>query len=51
MSARTVTKLFENERGVLIFETRNIWRKRKSYRTIKIPRHVFERVLRRYTVA
>ena len=49
LSARTVTKLFENEPGTIVYEVRNSRRKRASYRTIKIPRHVYERVLRRYT--
>jgi transcriptional regulator GlxA family with amidase domain len=50
LSERTVTKLFENEKGVLIYEVPRL-RKRKSYRTIRIPRHVYERVLRRISVA
>ncbi len=49
LSERTVTKIFENERGVLIYEVPRL-RKRKSYRTIRIPRHVYERVIRRWTV-
>ncbi len=50
LSARTITKLFENERGTIVYEVPNARRKRASYRTIKIPRHVYERVMRRYTV-
>lgn len=49
LSARTVTKLFENERGVIVYETPGLRRKRASYRTIRIPRHVYDRVMRRYT--
>jgi len=49
-SERTVTKLFEKEPGVLIYEVQRR-RKRASYRTIRIPRRVYERVIRRYTVA
>ena len=49
-SERTVTELFEKEPGVLIFEVKRP-RKRASYRTIRIPRHVYARVIRRYTVA
>jgi AraC-like DNA-binding protein len=49
LSERTVTKMFENEKGVLIYEVPRL-RKRASYRTIRIPRHVYERVLRRWTV-
>ena len=50
LSARVVTKLFENERGTLIYAFPNPRRKRASYRTICIPRHVYERVMRRLTV-
>jgi transcriptional regulator GlxA family with amidase domain len=50
LSARTVTKLFERERGVIVYEFPNPWRKRKSYRTVRIPRHVYERVMRRLSV-
>jgi hypothetical protein len=50
LSARVVTKLFENERGVIVYEVPNPRRKRASYRTIKIPRHVYERVVRRLSV-
>ncbi len=49
LSARAITKLFENERGVIVYETPRFRRKRASYRTIRIPRHVYERVMRRYT--
>ena len=49
LSARKITKLFEGERGVIVYEAPNARRKRASYRTIKIPRQVYERVLRRYT--
>ncbi len=48
-SERTVTKMFENEKGVLIYEVPRL-RKRASYRTIRIPRHVYERVIRRISV-
>jgi hypothetical protein len=48
-SERTVIKMFENEKGVLIYEVPRL-RKRKSYRTIRIPRHVYERVIRRWSV-
>jgi len=48
-SERTVTAMFENEPGVLIYEVKRP-RKRASYRTIRIPRHVYARVIRRYTV-
>ena len=48
-SERTVIKMFENEKGVIIYEVPRL-RKRASYRTIRIPRHVYERVLRRLSV-
>jgi hypothetical protein len=48
-SERTITEMFENEKGVLIYEVPRL-RKRKSYRTIRIPRHVYERVIRRISV-
>ena len=50
LSARVIAKLFENERGVLIYERPNPRRKRAGYRTIRIPRHVYERVMRRLSV-
>jgi transcriptional regulator GlxA family with amidase domain len=50
LSARTITKLFENEHGVIVYEVQNPRRKRASYRSIKIPRHVYQRVLRRLAV-
>ncbi len=50
LSARVVTKLFESERGVIVYEAPNPRRKRASYRTIRIPRHVYERVMRRLSV-
>ena len=48
-SERTVIKMFENEKGVLIYEVPRL-RKRASYRTIRIPRHVYERVIRRISL-
>jgi hypothetical protein len=50
LSERTVTKIFENEKGVLIYEVPRL-RKRASYRSIRIPRYVYERVIRRISVA
>jgi hypothetical protein len=50
LPARTVTKLFENERGVIVYEVPSLRRKRASYRTIRIPRHVYKRVMRRLAV-
>ena len=50
LSARVITKLFETEPGVIVYEVPNPRRKRKHYRSIRIPRRVFERVMRRHTV-
>jgi len=50
LSARVVTKVFENERGVIIYEVPNRRRKRRSYRSIRIPKFVYERVMRRLSV-
>jgi hypothetical protein len=49
-SERTITKMFEGEPGVLIYEVPRK-RKRASYRTIRIPRPVYQRVIRRITIA
>jgi len=43
---QTVSRMFEDEPGVLVIsrpETRN----KRSYRSIRIPRHVYVRVVRR----
>jgi hypothetical protein len=41
--------MFENEPGVLIRNHPTTMNKRR-YRSIRIPRHVYERVRRRYEV-
>jgi hypothetical protein len=48
-SPQMVTRIFEDEKGVLIFQVARL-RKRATYRTIRIPRHVYERVIRRLSV-
>jgi len=48
-SRDTITRLFEREPGVLILARPSANRKR-SYRSIRIPRAVYERVVRRLTV-
>lgn len=48
-SRQTVTKLFENEPGVIVIERPEQMRKRK-YRSIRIPRGVYERVKQRMSV-
>ena len=47
-SRQTVTRLFEREPGVLILERPGAMHKRR-YRSIRIPRHVYERLLARLT--
>jgi hypothetical protein len=48
-SRQTITRLFENEPGVLIIEHVERLHKR-GYRSIRIPTAVYERVIRRITV-
>jgi hypothetical protein len=45
----TVTRLFEKERGVIILDSPERMHKR-GYRSIRIPRAVYERVIGRLTV-
>jgi len=47
-SPQMVTRLFENESGVLIVERQA---KKRKYRSIRIPRAVYERVIRKLSVA
>lgn len=49
LSVQTIIRMFAGERGVIIFEEKRP-RKRASYRTIRIPRHVYRRVIQRWTV-
>lgn len=49
LSRRTVTRLFEHEPGVIILERPEQLHKRR-FRSIRIPRSVYERVLRKLTV-
>ncbi len=48
-SRGTITRMFEREPGVLILKRPEKMHKR-SYRTIRIPRAVYERVLNRLRV-
>jgi DNA-binding transcriptional regulator GbsR (MarR family) len=48
-SKQTVTRLFENEPGVHMLERKKKNGKRRSYRSIRIPRAVYERVVRKIT--
>jgi hypothetical protein len=47
-SSQTVTRLFERESGVIILERPERMHKRR-YRSIRIPRHVYQRVIRKIT--
>jgi hypothetical protein len=49
LSVQTIIRLFEHERGVIIYEEKRP-RKRASYRTIRIPRYVYRRVLQKLSV-
>jgi predicted transcriptional regulator len=49
LSVQSVIRVFEKERGVIIFEIKRP-RKRASYRTLRIPRHVYRRVMDQWTV-
>ncbi len=44
LSRMTITRLFENERGVIVLARPETMHKRK-YRSIRIPRPIFERVI------
>jgi len=49
LSRQTITRLFEGEPGVLILKRPETTHKR-GYRSIRIPRAVYERLMRRLTV-
>jgi hypothetical protein len=49
LSRQTVTRMFERERGVIVLVRPESMHKR-SYRSIRIPRAVYERVIGRLTV-
>lgn len=48
-SRNTIIRMFSNERGVLILSRPEKMHKRR-YRTMRIPRQVYERVINRFTV-
>ena len=48
-SRGTITRLFEHERGVLILGRPELLHKRR-YRSIRIPKAVYERVVHQLTV-
>ena len=43
-SRRTITRLFEHERGVLVLDRPSAMNKRR-YRSVRIPRAVYDRVI------
>jgi hypothetical protein len=49
LSRQTVIRIFEKERGVLILRRPESMHKR-PYRSLRIPRAVYERVVNRLTV-
>lgn len=49
LSRQTITRMFEGERGVIVLSRPEGMHKR-SYRSIRIPRHVYERVIGRVAV-
>lgn len=49
LSCSTVTRMFARERGVLVLERPECMHKRR-YRSIRIPRTVYERVIARISV-
>jgi hypothetical protein len=46
----TVTRLFQDERGVLIFGNDETQKHRRKYRSIRVPESVVNRVLARLAV-
>jgi len=48
LSRGVITRLFENEPGIVVWGNPERMHKRK-YRTFRVPRSVYERVLRRIT--
>ena len=47
-SVQTVIRLFENERGVLMLETHTSGK--RAYRSMRVPRPVYRRVMAKYTI-
>ena len=48
-SRQTITRMFEREKGVLILERPETLHKR-GFRSIRVPRAVYERVIRKMSV-
>lgn len=51
VSAETIRRIFDEEPGVLVFETRRRQRGKRRYRNLRIPGWVAERVETRARVA
>jgi len=49
LSRQTVTRMFEQEKGVIVLDRKSRMHKR-GYRTLRIPRHVYERVVHRLSI-
>lgn len=53
LSKQTITRMFERERGVLILERprkESMHKSKRGYRSLRIPRAVYERVIGRLAV-
>jgi hypothetical protein len=50
LSHHTITKLYENEPGILVYQSQPKQRGQRPYRIIRVPRHVYERVKHRMEV-
>ncbi|HWA96773.1 MAG TPA: hypothetical protein VG844_19420 [Terracidiphilus sp.] len=49
LSPQTIRRMFEDEPGVIVVNRPEQMHKRR-YRSIRIPRHVYERVIHKLTV-
>jgi AraC-like DNA-binding protein len=49
LSRQTITRMFERETGVLVVGRSRSLGNKRSYRSIRIPRQVYERVVRKVT--
>lgn len=49
LSRMTITRMFEKEPGVIVLE-RPESRRKQRYRTIRIPRVVYDRVIKRISI-
>lgn len=50
LSRQTITRIFEREQGVIVMK-RSATRSKRNYRSIRIPRPVYERVIRALKVS